>query len=283
MNYEEKGIFSSVLMSNEHDKHQHEQRNTRELKSEINLEHKTVEKQLSKNPSNYSSQNSNVFQTIIPNTKPHTDLSKIDHQLIENTTLIETTESLNCHVIIDMSNDNQIRKRRSPSLTDNITTDQNPPNNFERSVKNIENTSDLVDYSHILDDSSSDRSNFNDTRDQEQGPLEGNSESLNGDLMRIRTISVHYPRHIPTTYFKKTDRNSLPFIKRFYRWLVMGGSLDSFSHSDNIRPHKNYEAFPSKSVFFLCGGRFILGDDTPLNLIVFGTILVVGGLYFGFV
>lgn len=282
MKYGEKSFSPLGSMGNENDKHQHGQSNTLEHFENINS--KPVEKQVSTNTFSYHS-STNSASSHINNIKSNTGVST--NQPIKNTTLTEGPSFANDRGLIDMLNENQIRKRRTPSVVEDITeSDNNQSNYLNSSGHGEEESTDLVDYSHLLDDTSSEHSNINNESsivNQEDRPMEENAQNISTDLARIRTITTQYPRHTQTVYSEKVDRRTLPFIKRFYRWLIIGGSLKGSSHSENIRPRKNYETFPSKSVFFLFGGRFIFGDDTPLNLIVLGSILIVGGLYFGFV
>lgn len=281
MNYGEKSLSPLGSMGNENGKHQHGQSNTLEHFENINS--KPVEKQVSTNTLSYQS-NRNSNGSHINNIKSNIGVST--SQPIKNITLTEGPSFANDHGLIDMPNENQIRKRRTPSVVEDITEGNNQSNYSNSSGHGEEESTDLVDYSHLLDDTSSEHSNSNNESsivNQEDRPMEESAQNINTDLARIRTITTQYPRHTQAVYSEKVDRRALPFIKRFYRWLIIGGSLKGSSHGAKIRPRKNYETFPSKSVFFLFGGRFIFGDDTPLNLIVLGAILIVGGLYFGFV
>lgn len=84
--------------------------------------------------------------------------------------------------------------------------------------------------------------------------------------------------------YSDVDRINSPFIKKFYRWLIMGGGLNDYvNEKGNINKQRNYEKYPSKSIYFLFGGRVITTRDSPLNLGVLGLILIPGGLFYGFV
>lgn len=77
--------------------------------------------------------------------------------------------------------------------------------------------------------------------------------------------------------------NDISFIKRFYRWLIIGGGIHkSTPLVDSEGRHRNYEKYPNDSIFFLFGGRILSARDTPLNVFILGLILVLGGLFFGF-
>lgn len=60
-------------------------------------------------------------------------------------------------------------------------------------------------------------------------------------------------------------------------------NLDTQKEALPIGSSRNYERFPSKRVLFFCGGRMLASSKKPLNMIVFGLLLVNGGLFFGFV
>lgn len=143
-------------------------------------------------------------------------------------------------------------------------------------------------------------SDVNDTGDEENAIQlddfisEGGLLRDNGAVADIETSIQRRQSHRRRIWNSSSDSiggGDLPFIKRFYRWLIMGGGLQNqdtqqeTKASESSRPAawRNYQKYPSDSLLFLFGGRFLSAKDTPLNVIIFCAILILGGLCFGFV